>query len=596
MKTPELGSWLSDRTALEGLLFFAQTWDEMLFDYALDSYQPRRFNVIGLCSELIDTYAYYEADVLSVQSISPIRDELLDTLKKDKTARRILGEEYPILTGVLKEWDPAKPDRQITFAAASISKALTPSLQSAIADQLAKAVADPQRKEDISDLAGRLLTEILRQGYSPSFVYFSLQSRFFKKDPVKAVHDIVPFLDLFHGNAKTYRVVFKMNAAARLLARNAKEDFLKTTDVLEPKFTRLDVERAFLAKSNDETFIEAPDVEAKDEYSARREAEFRLATASTLAGFLVHHTPIDPERDTLVYEGYPPTRAYRLGPARKPALRRPDVPDESFDDALTELVQAVVADALDEKTRARLSGALRAHTVGVNASIVQNQFSNLWTALETLASPSPDRNTIRVVLRRLVPVLCLRYFLKLVRQLRNDFRNCARPAYERCLHERKPDETDMDVFVRVLSGTADAAPLKDVLAACDANPLLRYRLFRYNEFLTSPDRALKALTEHEQRVTWHMQRLYRARNALIHAGADYDMIDLLTENVHDYLDLVFGELTDRIREDESPTSIEKIFSQCEWDYQVYKSALQNLKTRNETGLSAARLIVFGLRN
>ena len=91
MKQYELNNWPKDIEPLIGMLLFAQVWDEMLFDFTLDSCKPRRFNVLGLASELIDTYKSYEIEVLSMKSITPIVEELRANLTGDKTAKRILG-------------------------------------------------------------------------------------------------------------------------------------------------------------------------------------------------------------------------------------------------------------------------------------------------------------------------------------------------------------------------------------------------------------------------------------------------------------------------------------------------------------------------
>jgi hypothetical protein len=593
MKQPDISNWPADLERLTGMLLFAQLWDEMLFDYTLDSYRARRFNILGLCSELIDTYESYENDILSVRSITPIRDELLDMLTKDRIAKEILGTELPVLQRVLNDWNPVKPNKRITYAAASILKTVEPLMQKRFIEELETAVSDPHRKEDIIDLSGRLLTEVLRKGYSPSYVYFSVQNQFFRRRSIKGFQDLESFLGLFDSDDKKYEVVFKMDSNAKLLVQNANPDFLQYADKREAKVPAMPFESDFLNKTADEIFIVAPNIDARDQFAAVREAESRLALTWTLVGFLIHKVQMGLEKEALVYEGEPPTRVYTVVPPVRPTFKRPDFPDDAFDKPLVELVEAATSPNIDPKTASRIAGALRAHIVGVHAGISENQFSNLWTALETIASPSLDRNTIDVMLKRLAPVLCLKYFLKLINDLRNDIRNCIRPAFDRCLQQRKADETEIEFLVRILSQPECEAVRDDLYRACQSNPLLRYRIFRFHELLGSPKLALKLLNEHEQRVTWHIQRLYRARNTVIHAGAGYELIDLLTENVHEYFDHTLSEITDRIKNDRLDVSIEKVFSQYEWEYEAYKKALESLVDQ-VWSLRTARVIVFGI--
>ena len=51
------------------------------------------------------------------------------------------------------------------------------------------------------------------------------------------------------------------------------------------------------------------------------------------------------------------------------------------------------------------------------------------------------------------------------------------------------------------------------------------------------------ITNHTQRVKWHLHRIYRARNYIIH---DADANELLNEelviNLHSYVDILFSEI------------------------------------------------------
>lgn len=591
MKSPNLEKWPQDLKPVTGMLLFAQLWDEALFDYALDSYQPRRFNVPRLCSELIDAYDYFESHLLSSRSITPIVDELLDALDSDRICKAILGAELPILQGVLRTWNQDRADRKVAYAADKILKSVQALLQRRTVEALRACAVEAKEKEEICDLSRRLLTEILRAGYSPNFIYYSLQRRFFGNSPVRNLGDLDDFLAAFDGTEKQYDVIFKMPNTAELLAKNSSADLIDVANNLEAIFPWVELEAAFLVKSQGEVFIRVPNIGAKDEFSARRAAEERLVGTSTLVGFFKHDVQVAREQEALVYEGRPATRVYLVKSPLRSTLKANDIPDEVLDQAFAELLQAVESSLNgDKRTYSRLNGALRSHIVGVHAGIAENQFANLWTALETLAGSSPDRNTIASMLDRLVPVLCLRYFIKLVHQLRNDLRNCIPQATGKCLQEKLVNETEMETLVRILSHPSCKEARSSLYSACETNPLLRYRIFRFHELLNKPQDALKVLDEHERRVAWHIQRLYRARNVVIHAGVGYELIDLLTENVHEYFDHVLSEISQRILSDADP-SMEKAFSQYQWDYGAYKETVRMLPD----GPDSAHTIVFGQR-
>lgn len=46
------------------------------------------------------------------------------------------------------------------------------------------------------------------------------------------------------------------------------------------------------------------------------------------------------------------------------------------------------------------------------------------------------------------------------------------------------------------------------------------------------------MKEHEKKTAWHIQRIYRARNCIIHDGEDVQNIENLVENLHSYIDVL----------------------------------------------------------
>jgi hypothetical protein len=595
MKQPDTQNWPESLEPLTGLLLFAQIWDEMLFDYTLDSYKPKRFNVLGLCQELIDSFDALENHSVRPRSITPIKDELLHGLGKDRISKAALGARFDLLQAELRQWNPEKPNKRVAYAASTIKQVVEPVLQKKLAEELQTTIADPRCKGDIADLSGWLLTEVLRKGYSPNYIYHLVQSFFFRERTITDVNALSLFLRWLLSAETTYEVVFKMSLEGELLARNAEEDFLQSSRQRQTRCSAPNErEQQFLQSSGpDVVFISAPGIKAKDRYSARREAEQRLTIASLLTGFLNHKIRLDLGGDALVYMDEPTTRAYIVGSPTRPTMKRSDAPDMIIDEALRRLVGPIISETTDPDTSERLGGALRAHSVAVGASITENQFANLWTALETITVTSTQDTAITSIIRHAVPVLSLKYFLKLVSELRSDIRKCIPQAWAQACSSRQQDESEIKFLVRLLS-TDDARPLRDQLyAACDRNPLLRYRISRFHDsILASVDSARELLNEHEKRITWHLHRLYRARNALLHQGTSNESLDLLVENLHDYFDHIMGEVVERLESEAYHGTIDKVLFDCEIEYQAYRNALANPPaslSRHQT----SRLIVFG---
>lgn len=75
----------------------------------------------------------------------------------------------------------------------------------------------------------------------------------------------------------------------------------------------------------------------------------------------------------------------------------------------------------------------------------------------------------------------------------------------------------------------------------DEYPLLRYRVYFLNAQMKNSKGIKSLISEHVQRVMWHIQRIYRARNYIIHDGRRDDSVNQeLVINLHSYVDTVFS--------------------------------------------------------
>ena len=68
MKYRILSKW-TDPVASEGLVFFAQLLEELLFDYSLDTYKPSAMNSSTLCIEARRLIRDIEDDVIDKNNL-----------------------------------------------------------------------------------------------------------------------------------------------------------------------------------------------------------------------------------------------------------------------------------------------------------------------------------------------------------------------------------------------------------------------------------------------------------------------------------------------------------------------------------------------
>jgi hypothetical protein len=262
------------------------------------------------------------------------------------------------------------------------------------------------------------------------------------------------------------------------------------------------------------------------------------------------------------------------------------------DKKVMEMLGPIINYETEEATRNRLLGSLRSHLIGMRAEVPEDQFTNMWTALETLAGNTVQDNVISSLLERCTPILCLKYFKHLVLSLLNDIRRCYPETFKRIKEGGNDGELDLTALLRLLTEEEKKDELRAVFSDFDRNPLLKNRLFRYWKIFNEPKTSLAILSRHEQRVKWHLQRMYRTRNALIHAGQVGRSIRYLVVNLHSYVDHIFTEVIQNLRGEIYHSDLDKIYFEYGLSYQVYKKNLENLKNR-ESKFCMAEEIVFG---
>lgn len=96
--------------------------------------------------------------------------------------------------------------------------------------------------------------------------------------------------------------------------------------------------------------------------------------------------------------------------------------------------------------------------------------------------------------------------------------------------------------------------LMDELKNC---PVIRSRVSMLGDIKTTKN--LKGLIDkYVQRITWHLYRMYRTRNAIIHSGEISANIKYLGEHLHSYVDSTVTEFIAKLSGDIPFESVENV--------------------------------------
>ena len=72
--------------------------------------------------------------------------------------------------------------------------------------------------------------------------------------------------------------------------------------------------------------------------------------------------------------------------------------------------------------------------------------------------------------------------------------------------------------------------------------MFRSRIKRLHELCSNKKELQKAIDQYTQRIKWHITRLYRTRNTIIHSGINPENLRELVDHLHSYCDECLFEI------------------------------------------------------
>jgi hypothetical protein len=530
----------------------------MLFDYSLDSYKAPALNSLTRCDELLRTISDVHAGVIRPKTLDPIVEELVHSMSCDSAAKAVTQPQANDFCR-LAWWDTSKTTRLEVQAQLLRSFLWKRTYEREVVRQLRAEIIPGNRKALITRLAADLVVEWITLGFSREYIFLNTRTMFFGfglppiVDPVSAFDD---FVRVFEPNKRKFDVCIRGHKAVSGLGALLPEEIGTITDSApRPRGNRAK-ERFFLEGKHDGVYITFGGIEAFDARSARNRAFAILNNVSAIAAFHVHRTPFSVDREALVWQDNVATVL------RAPALaihKHDECSVSELPDRFGKIIEALTPARVGNAAWGRLRAALGLHSSALASDDASVQLTTLWSALEAIV-PSPlDEARIQTVLETIVPALTLGYAKKIFSDLHQSLLRCMRVEYSHASTDAGFADTSY-LSAAALIAINDNEQLRDRLyTASDINPLLRYRIYSVKRMFDSAAATLTTLRSHRQRISWHLRRIYRTRNMIVHAGRTSQFREDLVEHVHSYLHQVINVLEDVYSEDAYPMTLDAAF-------------------------------------
>jgi hypothetical protein len=251
-----------------------------------------------------------------------------------------------------------------------------------------------------------------------------------------------------------------------------------------------------------------------------------------ILGFYQNHPPAEPIKHG--WAGVTPKalKHYNIDPLSSKSLH-----------PRKEAVQ-LASDAVIVYKSGRLTGsianALELYHMAISSPDWRVKFTTMWSALESLASTSEGKSVISRVTNMLVPIVTWRRMDKEIRYLGmtlRQYREVQKPhgSSPNALPNATTREVPSEDVLLTVTRPANHPHIVELLGAVSSHPLLLWRVTSVWRNFHDPAALAADFRSSKERLTWHIARIYRARNQLAHHGKEPPQANLLLDNLHFYL-------------------------------------------------------------
>jgi len=549
-------------TLQRGEKIFLETWFNLTHAQSLDSYRVRCHNGRTILEELkreMGISVAKDADLAVVAAEAQVLGS------GDPVLQKVLGPTWQRLQPLLgslakakaksqkKEQDDSKEDEAEKEKAgrtrAQLSYVLTdvlPHLPTRYLTELIKAleVAIKAADEDhILRYCGSLASDLIAHGWAVASLHTWVETHFLSQSWASLPFDdrLKFFADRMQQAKKAYEVVFVLSGSNDIatLGQFCGVAFSATP----PEFSSKDLRSArnfekFLRENPQRAFATVI-VDAVDQFSAIHEAEEKLAKCQDRLRFNFISIPLERWQRVLVtIRGDQSVKTAKLLSAQA-SIPSPahHLKLDAFLQDSTKLDSLFASGQIDDPSRRRIEAAIRHYRLGLDARSYHDMLLNWWMGLETLTNTGGDgRGGIGgKVLTNGVPLLCHRYLAMQLRYLCGVVQaTCGEwpPEVTTMLGEAPQKYLTAAQLVQALQTPAVADAIKVKVAA---RPWVELRWERFRLLVNDAPKLAAYLDDHETRVRWHLQRLYRMRCCLVHGTPVVTPLQLPTANLEYYL-------------------------------------------------------------
>lgn len=215
----------------------------------------------------------------------------------------------------------------------------------------------------------------------------------------------------------------------------------------------------------------------------------------------------------------------------------------------------------------------RQYSLSVESLSTETKFTNLWSALESLLITGHHESNVEHIKKIVPSAVCSEYFQRL---LLNFLKDCYRADVLVEYNGEKVNTSSPSIqdIKKVYSLLTDEVLVDIFKNEIEDYTLLKQRVIELSYDLSNSKTFKESISNHFNNLTWHIQRLYRVRNNLVHAARTEKDISLLIEHLHFYLRYTIKLIINKFKEYQF-NSLGELFMTIEDNYYSLIAVLED---------------------
>lgn len=529
-----------------GLLFFAQAIEEMLFHYGHDSLKVPALNFRFLCVEIDNSIKRIEDGIVDKGNMRPLFDELKEMFEHDPIVKKLFGSDFNSLfyikdaegeiqrncSDVIKDPTSDISIKRIKRVVRwllnemDIGDRYFLELKETISEIIKAVPYSFAEQERLYNLCKILLTDLINCGYSQEYIYQILNDIFYDGScPVTDIDSTLnAFWECFDFEEKEYIVTLPLKIS--FLQKHLRH--FKNVTVKENK--------AAVFNNSCKWIVEVP-VEAMDPQQAHASAIKTINFFASLLQYNNHRSQPYREKSAIVTHKQSGKTYHLRTPI--PLLERGRVlSDEKNNQEIALMVGNF------KFSPKKLVSVIELHSSAICSSGIDNQLLNLWTIIEILVTVERKNNFSKInqICNTITSVLNAQYVVSLIDQLFSDLQHCVPDVIQAELTSAQHGKNSTEKLVAILVLPELNVQRTNIISALNDYPLLQFRMEYYSKICSERDKLKAFLTAHRKRLSWHIMRIYRNRNMIVHDGSYFPYIDIIVQNLHCYVDCLIDTI------------------------------------------------------